>query len=64
MGPDPVQPGSRLLFAVFMESGPCFQPDVVPIEEMCYLRQVIHDANISINCCNVIESMKDFIVSL
>lgn len=31
---------------------------------MSYLRQVIYDANISFNCCNVIESNRDFIVSL
>lgn len=28
-GPDPVQPGCRLLSAVFMASGPCFQPDAL-----------------------------------
>lgn len=30
VGPDPVQPGCRLLSVVFMASGPCFQPDVTP----------------------------------
>lgn len=34
------------------------------MEEMSYLRQVIHDANSSFSCCNVIESNREVLLFL